>query len=141
MNKFRFSNQAIFISVFVVIFAKVLLFFLFNNDYLILPVGGGSDADYYDAFAKGYEDYTTSLWPVFLKFIFDNGFYSRSFVSQIVFFIHLFLIPFFANNGSSPKGIFQRYFPVLRSIAFKVPQGGLIPAIPSESKNLLYPVI
>ncbi|MFN3289464.1 MAG: hypothetical protein ACK410_03370 [Acinetobacter sp.] len=101
MNKFRFSNQAIFISIFVVIFAKALLFFLFNNDYLILPVGGGSDADYYDAFAKGYEDYTTSLWPVFLKLIFDNGFYSRSFVSQIVFFIHLFLIPFFAVKISN----------------------------------------
>lgn len=97
MSKLKVSNQAIFISIFIVIFTKLFLFLLFQTNYLTLPVGGGSDADYYDAFAKGYEDYTTSLWPVFLKFLSDLGFYSRSIISYIIFVVHLFLLPFLAT--------------------------------------------
>lgn len=93
MNKLKVSNRALFFSIFIVVFAKILIFFLFRADYLPLPIGGGSDADYYDAFAKGYEDYTTSLWPVFLKFVSDAGFYSRSLISYIIFGIHLFILP------------------------------------------------
>ncbi|SEO84358.1 hypothetical protein [Acinetobacter sp. yr461] len=103
MNKLKVSNQAIFISIFIVLFTKILLFLLFETDYLILPVGGGSDADYYDAFAKGYEDYTTSLWPIFLKFLSDSGFYSRSIISYVIFGIHLFLLPFLTTVVANLK--------------------------------------
>ena len=35
-------------------------------------------------------------------------------------------VPFATSAGYSPRGIFQRYFPVFRSMAFSVPHGGAI---------------
>src|SRR5437867_7823829 len=50
----------------------------------------------------------------------------------------VFALPRAARSAYSPRGIFQRYLPVLRSIALSVPQGGFSAGYPSGSRNLPY---
>ena len=64
-----------------------------KNNYLSLGLGGGNDADYYDSYALGYDDFAVNFWPVILRFFNNIGFYSRDGISYLFLFINLFIIP------------------------------------------------
>ena len=91
---FRFSNIFLFNIVYLIIFFKIIFYYLIKNDYLSLGLGGGNDSDYYHAYALGYDDIAVNIWPVILRFFNDLGFYSRDGISYLFLFINLFIIPF-----------------------------------------------
>lgn len=89
----RISNTAIFLSIVIVFFLKLLLFILIDNEVLSIEYGGGSDANYYDAYAKGFSDIAVNIWPVMLRYLDNIGLYSRAGVTYFLLFISLFVIP------------------------------------------------
>lgn len=90
----RVSNKALFLCIVYLVFLKVFFYFLIKIDYISFGLGGGSDADYYHAYALGYTDLVVNIWPVILRFFNDLGFYSRDGISYLFLFINLFIIPF-----------------------------------------------
>ncbi|ENX25439.1 hypothetical protein [Acinetobacter sp. CIP 102136] len=91
---FRVSNIFLFNIVYLIIFFKIIFYYLIKNDYLSLGLGGGNDSDYYHDYALGYIDISVNIWPVILWFLNDSGFYSRDGISYLFLFINLFIIPF-----------------------------------------------
>lgn len=72
-----------------------------------LNLGGGSDGDYYDAFARGEAEVATSLWPLLLRALNQVGLYSREGVSFALFLIGSIAIPWLVGRlvaGGIPKG-------------------------------------
>lgn len=90
----RVSNKALFLCIVYLVFLKVFFYFLIKIDYISFGLGGGSDADYYHAYALGYTDLVVNIWPVILRFFNDLGLYSRDGISYLFLFINLFIIPF-----------------------------------------------
>ena len=91
---FRVSNIFLFNIVYLIIFFKIIFYYLIKNDYLSLGLGGGNDSDYYHDYALGYVDIAVNIWPDILRFFNDLGFYSRDGISYLFLFINLFIIPF-----------------------------------------------
>ena len=91
---FRVSNIFLFNIVYLIIFFKIIFYYLIKNDYLSLGLGGGNDSDYYHDYALGYIDISVNIWPDILRFFNDLGFYSRDGISYLFLFINLFIIPF-----------------------------------------------
>ena len=89
----RISNTAIFMSIVVIFFLKIALYFLLKNQVLNIGIGGGNDSDYYNAYAKGFTDVAVNVWPVILKFLNDIGLYSRDGISYLFLFLNLLVIP------------------------------------------------
>ena len=89
----KISNKAIFICIFVLIFIKIIFYFLIKFEYISLALGGGNDSNYYDAYALGYHDVAVNIWPIILRFFNDLGFYSRDGISYLFLFLNLFIIP------------------------------------------------
>ncbi|RZK14632.1 MAG: hypothetical protein EOO43_16090 [Flavobacterium sp.] len=56
--------------------------------------GGGNDADYYNNYALGYENFAVNIWPVILRYLNDMGLYSRDGVSLVLKFLGFIAIPF-----------------------------------------------
>ncbi len=94
MKIFNISNRFIFLICSIIVFFKITIYILIKNGLLIIPLGGGNDSDYYDAYALGYVDIAVNFWPVILRFFNDLGFYSRDGISYLFLFINLFIIPF-----------------------------------------------
>lgn len=90
---FRFSNFFLFNIVCLIIFFKIIFYYLIKNDYVSFGLGGGNDSDYYHDFAIGYVDLAVNIWPVILRFFNDLGFYSRDGISYLFLFLNLFIIP------------------------------------------------
>lgn len=82
-----------FISIILFIFLKIFLFILIKNDYLIINLGGGNDAQYYDSYAKGNTNLAVNIWPVILRYANGIGIYSREIISYFFLFLNLFIIP------------------------------------------------
>ena len=74
-------------------FLKILLVVILNVNGTYGLLGGGNDADYYDAYALGNEDISLNIWPDILRLLNDIGIYSRQFVSNILVFISVIIIP------------------------------------------------
>lgn len=113
MNFFnKISNENIVIYIFLVFFIKILFFVLVKNEFVIIPLGGGNDSDYYDAYALGYVDVAVNIWPVILRFLNDFGLYSREYVSYFLLFLNLFIVPILVTNLSnlSSKNNQKYYF-------------------------------
>lgn len=92
------KKATIFITLFLGIFGVKLALFssLLLLDYnlaALLALGGGSDADYYDAYARGEADLATSLWPILLRWLHDLGFYSRNGVILVLFLMGNLFVP------------------------------------------------
>ncbi len=90
----RLPNIFLLLLFAIILFLKLLLFILVNSGLLEVGLGGGSDSDYYDAYALGYVDVAVNIWPVILRFLNDLDFYSRDVISYLFLFINLFIIPF-----------------------------------------------
>lgn len=90
----RVSNKALFLCIVYLVFLKVFFYFLIKNNYISFGLGGGSDANYYHAYALGYIDLAVNFWPVILRFLNDFGLYFRDGISYLFLLINLFIIPF-----------------------------------------------
>ncbi|NOJ68857.1 hypothetical protein HMI53_13920 [Acinetobacter indicus] len=75
------------------IFLKILIYFLINNEFIGFSFGGGSDANYYHAYAIGNINVAVNIWPEILKYLNEKGLYSRSYISHILLALNL-TIPF-----------------------------------------------
>lgn len=89
----RISNQAIFIGIISLIFLKIIYFYLVNFDFFQIGFGAGSDANYYHAYAVGNVDVAVNIWPEILRYFNEMGLYSRNYISYILFFLNLIIIP------------------------------------------------
>ena len=88
------SNNVIFFGIFSIIFIKIIYFYLLSFDFFHIGLGGGSDANYYDAYAIGGVDVATTIWPEFLRFFNNLSLYDRGIFSFLLFFTSLLIIPF-----------------------------------------------
>lgn len=93
-------NDFLVFTIILLVFIKSLLFIAIQNDFFSIGLGGGSDAEYYNAYALGYADFAVNIWPVILRYLNDHGLYSRTIISYILFFISLFLVPGLINRLS-----------------------------------------
>lgn len=100
MSYFRVRNIYLFIFIYILICLKIGIYILLTNNIISINLGGGNDADYYDQYALGYIDVVTSIWPVILRFLNENNFYSRELISYFFLFLNLFIIPVLVNNLS-----------------------------------------
>lgn len=89
----KFSNSTILISIILIFFFKVIFFILLGTNSVNFSLGGGSDADYYNAYAIGAVHIAVNIWPVFLRYLNDLGLYSRGSVTNLLFILNLFVIP------------------------------------------------
>ena len=89
----NFSNLTILFLIFFVFFLKIFIYVLVNNGFVNFSFGGGSDANYYHAYAVGDINIAVNIWPVILRFFNDIGLYSRIYVSNILMILN-FIIPF-----------------------------------------------
>ena len=89
----KISNPTIFLFVTVIYFSKIIAFVLMEYGILIIDLGGGNDANYYNAYAEGLTGTAVNIWPVLLKMLNDLGLYSRDSTTYFLFFLSLIAIP------------------------------------------------
>ena len=89
----RFSNPTIFLLVTTVFFFKIIAFVLMEYGILVINLGGGSDANYYNSYAEGLTDTAVNIWPILLRWLNDIGLYSRDVTTYLLFFLSLIAIP------------------------------------------------
>ncbi|WP_350560619.1 hypothetical protein [Psychrobacter sp. CAL346-MNA-CIBAN-0220] len=94
----RISNTAIFLIIVILFFLKLILYILIKNQFVDIGIGGGSDADYYNAYAEGLSQVAVNTWPVMLRYLNDFGLYSRVGISYILLSFSLFVIPLLVNK-------------------------------------------
>lgn len=118
----RVSNKALFLCIVYLVFLKVFFYFLIKSDYLSIGLGGGNDADYYDAFAHGYITNATSIWPVILEKLYKYNLYSREVISYVFLLANIVFIPFLtANLAGVSFNKYQKLFLVVLLIALIYP--------------------
>lgn len=89
----RLSNNAILISILILLFIKILVFILIQSNVLHITVGGGNDASYYHSYALGEVDVAVNTWPILLRYLSNLNIYSRELVSQFLLTLNLIVIP------------------------------------------------
>jgi len=82
----------------ILIIFKIVIFLLIKNETISIPVGGASDADYYDSYARNYTDFAVNIWPVILRKLHNLGLYSREIISHIFLILNLIVIPVLTCN-------------------------------------------
>ena len=75
-----------------IVLIKLALIILINN-YEGGFFGGGNDSNYYHAYAIGYTDNATSIWPKVLRFLNEAGAYDRDTVQIALLALGTFAIP------------------------------------------------
>ena len=75
------------------LFIKLFFFISVKNEFILISLGGGSDAEAYNAFATSSEGFEANIWPTILNFLNDLGVYSREGISYIFLFFNMFVIP------------------------------------------------
>ena len=89
----RIPNSAIFLLLLILFFFKIIVFILVKNKIIGFSLGGGSDANYYNAYALGYTDVAVNIWPILLRNLNNIDLYSRDLISYIFLFFNLLTIP------------------------------------------------
>jgi len=92
--KIKVDNNVLILATTFLFFIKIIFFILMKNGFLDINLSGGSDADYYDQFAKGFYTLEVNIWPVILRYLNEIELYSRELISYIFFFLNLFVIPY-----------------------------------------------
>lgn len=95
-NKYFFNkipSLVLIFFIFLLFFLKNFIYLLVNNDFLNFKFSGGSDANYYHAYAVGNVDVAVNIWPEILRYFNEMGLYSRNYISYILFFLNLIIIP------------------------------------------------
>lgn len=87
------SNPTLLLIIFILFFIKIFYFILIKNDYIAVNFSGGNDSEYYHAYALGYYNNATSIWPIILKDLNSLGLYSREVVSYLLLILNLIIIP------------------------------------------------
>jgi hypothetical protein len=82
--------------------AKISIFVYFSL-FPTIFFGGGNDSEYYDTYAQGQDSEIPNIWPVILRFLNDQGMYSREGVSYFLAFLGVIIIPLLAANLSIYK--------------------------------------
>ena len=107
MKFLKIPNFYIFVSIYILFFLKILLFFYFKDAVQETP----SDAHYYNNYALGYSDIAVNIWPVILSNLNDHGLYNRDGISIFLLFLNLLLIPFLFGKISEISFIKnQKYY-------------------------------
>lgn len=96
----RIPNTNLFVFIIFLSFSKILIYLLIKNDYLNITLGGGNDADYYHAYAKGYTDIAVNIWPIILRYLNDFSLYTRESISITFLVSNLIVIPVLVANLS-----------------------------------------
>lgn len=96
----RIPNSTLFLALVSVLFIKIILYFLIDNGFLDISLGGGSDANYYDAYAQGLINVAANIWPVILRYLNDIGLYSRDVITFFIFLLNLVFIPMITTKLS-----------------------------------------
>jgi len=99
----RVPNGFLLSFLFLISFFKLIVFILLKNNILEISLGGGNDSGYYNAYAKGYIDVAVNIWPVMLRFLYENGLYSREVISYLFLLSNLIVIPIMAIKISGLK--------------------------------------
>lgn len=89
----RLPNDVITLVVILLIFAKVMVYIALRNNFFNISIGGGSDADYYAAYAEGLINIAVNIWPIILRYLNNLNLYSREYISYFLFFLSLLVIP------------------------------------------------
>ncbi|ASE27043.2 hypothetical protein [Psychrobacter cryohalolentis] len=107
----KINNYYLLFIIILFYFIKMFIFIAIKNDLFLIPLGGGSDANYYDNYALGRFDLAVNVWPVILRSLNDIGIYSREYISYLFFLLNLFFIPSMVSkiSGLSFK-YHQKYY-------------------------------
>lgn len=89
----KIPNSLILILILILICLKLISYILIKNNFISISLGGGSDANYYHAYALGQIDIAVNAWPVYLRKLHDVGLYSRQLLSYFLFFLSIIVIP------------------------------------------------
>lgn len=89
----RVPNNIIFLAMLSLFFIKIVFYVLVKNQLIVFSLGGGSDANYYDAYAQGNIDIALNIWPVILRYLNDINLYSRDVISYIFLLLNISIIP------------------------------------------------
>ena len=92
----------VLLALYVIIVIKFLLFFSILSQPMIL-FSGGSDADFYDSYAKGVDSLTSSIWPDLLRCLNEIGLYSRFSTSIFLMIIGVIIIPLLSGRLACVK--------------------------------------
>lgn len=107
----KISNATLFALIILVFFSRIVAFFLMKYEILILSFGGGSDANYYHSYAKGFTETAVNIWPILLRKLEDLGLYSRDSSTVFLFFLSSFAIPMIVTKISGLKFYYnQKYY-------------------------------
>lgn len=99
----KINNGFLFLIIILIFFIKIILFIAIKNSFLSISLGGGNDADYYDAFAIGLESFEVNIWPVILRYMNNFGLYSREVIPYIFLLLNLYVIPIFMASLANIK--------------------------------------
>ncbi len=91
---FKLSNRSFYILAFVIFIIKILVYFYFKSSEQGLGLGGGSDANYYHAYAIGVASSAVNFWPVILRFMHDVGLYDRENIAVVLFLLTVTYVPY-----------------------------------------------
>lgn len=103
----RLSNSIILFSIALLLFIKVFAYLIIKSEFILPGFGMGSDADYYHSYAMGYSELAVNIWPVLLKYLHKYSLYSREFISYILLFLSMLVIPIITCRLSGLT--FKRY--------------------------------
>lgn len=108
----RIPNSFLFLTLVILLSFKLVIYILVKNQLIRFSLGGGSDADYYHTYATGGANLATSIWPVILRYLNDINLYSRDFISYMLFFLSLSVIPIVVARlaGIGLRGNQKYYF-------------------------------
>ena len=89
----RIPNAFIIFSIAFIVFLKIIIYVLVKNNLFNVSLGGGVDADYYDAYATGNINIALNIWPIILRYLDSYDLYSRETTSYFLFFLSIIVIP------------------------------------------------
>lgn len=89
----RLSNLIILLFIALLLFIKVFTYLIIKSELILPGFGMGSDADYYHGYATGYNELAVNTWPILLRYLHNYSLYSREYISYILLFISIVLIP------------------------------------------------
>lgn len=90
--------------IFLILLLAKIMAAMFLHQAGIDSFGGGSDADYYDQYARGYLDFSTSSWPIILRSLNAASLYSRYGIAYALILLALIVIPLLVANLCKLKG-------------------------------------
>ncbi|QOQ81810.1 hypothetical protein INP81_21215 [Comamonas thiooxydans] len=85
-------NYLFYLIASLIFFIKFIAFLIIKSNKYIL-FGGGNDADYYDNYALGIDNFAVNFWPEILRFFYNFGIYSRDGFSFLLFLMSSVLLP------------------------------------------------